>query len=121
MPHDHAALLGTGGQGVPAGLVEVMGRAAGVERNGQDIAAGLKDLDKLEESCEGSTVRVIKTARAILLSAQMRRESRGSHFRTDYAGRDDANWLGNVFVRASEAGLEAEFKPLQPSGSSRSK
>lgn len=34
----------------------------------------------------------------IAKAANMRTESRGSHYRNDYPGRDDDNWLTNIFV-----------------------
>lgn len=99
-------------------LTKVMGSAAGVERSGQAIGDGLTALARLEGRVP---LPMLLTAQAILHSAMMRKESRGAHCRVDHPDTDDANWLGNVYVRQGEAGLEASFRPFQPSGSSRSK
>ncbi len=41
---------------------------------------------------------LLDVADAIIAAADMRTESRGSHFRSDYPNRDDENWLTNIFV-----------------------
>ena len=42
----------------------------------------------------------ITVAKLVVASALTRKESRGSHFRTDYPDRDDAQWLRAVVVRS---------------------
>jgi len=48
----------------------------------------------------------------ILRSALMRRESRGAHYRKDFAVMDDRNWKGNIFLRKSASGMTLTFHPL---------
>jgi succinate dehydrogenase / fumarate reductase flavoprotein subunit len=49
----------------------------------------------------------------ILLSALHRRESRGAHFRTDFPGRDDQNFLKHTVVFQTAKGLEVRYKPVK--------
>ncbi len=42
---------------------------------------------------------LLDVAAVIIQAATMRTESRGSHYRSDYPERDDANWLSNIVVR----------------------
>lgn len=48
-------------------------------------------------------------AEAVAQAAIMREESRGSHYRTDYPKRDDANWLCHIIVSLGEKG-ELSFR-----------
>ncbi|MEW6356291.1 MAG: FAD-binding protein [Planctomycetota bacterium] len=52
---------------------------------------------------------MIDVAEAIALSAQARRESRGVHYRTDFAQPDDSNGLGHTKVVFSESGPEPSY------------
>ena len=42
----------------------------------------------------------------IISAAEMRTESRGSHFRSDFPSRDDENWLTNIFISKDDSGLK---------------
>lgn len=48
---------------------------------------------------------LLDAAEAIIGSADMRRESRGSHYRRDYPERDDRNWLTNIFITRPNGSL----------------
>ncbi len=48
---------------------------------------------------------LLDVAEAIIGAADMRKESRGSHYRGDYPERDDANWMTNVFSTHKEGKL----------------
>jgi len=48
----------------------------------------------------------------IFRSALLRRESRGAHYRKDFAVIDDRNWKGNIFLKKVEAGMTLAFQPL---------
>ncbi|MDY6932095.1 MAG: succinate dehydrogenase/fumarate reductase flavoprotein subunit, partial [Halobacteriota archaeon] len=41
-----------------------------------------------------------------------RRESRGSHFRTDYPKRDDENYLFHTIARDIAGKVEIEYRPV---------
>jgi succinate dehydrogenase / fumarate reductase, flavoprotein subunit len=103
-----------GGEGMAAiahDLRMTMQAHCGVFRNDQLLGEGVRKVMELEQralrvtlgdrSRTFNTARVealeldnlIETAKATIVSAQARRESRGAHARSDHSERDDANWL----------------------------
>ena len=59
-----------------------MSREAGVERNGQGLAAALREVEALARV--HGEAPTLTTARLILQGALDREESRGAHYRTDF-------------------------------------
>jgi len=55
---------------------------------------------------------LLDLAEAIAVSAGLREESRGAHFREDYPDRDDRNWLKHTLVRKTEEGPRVSYKPV---------
>jgi len=55
---------------------------------------------------------MLDCAETIATSALDRRDSRGAQFRTDYAVRDDQNWLKHIVVTRGEAGPEISYAPV---------
>jgi len=119
-PHDGGIDLA----GTRAALINLMGQSAGVERSGETIEAALSTLSNLSAEIAaagdyGVTDKahwyelrnMTMVARAILISALTRQESRGAHYRTDFSQRDDQNWLGNVVVKGG-ADMTVKFEPL---------
>jgi succinate dehydrogenase / fumarate reductase flavoprotein subunit len=53
---------------------------------------------------------MVETAVASLVSAEARKESRGSHDRADYPKRDDANWIKHTLWY--KEGNRLEYKPV---------
>ncbi len=49
---------------------------------------------------------------AMTEGALRRTESRGSHFRTDYPGRDDKNWLRHTLAYYTVEGPRFDYKPV---------
>ena len=83
----------------------------GIVRDEGSICAALGKLSKMRENMslsKGETAR-LTLAEAMLLSAKVRRESRGAHFRSDYPERNDdykklteAEWKGELNVTFKE-------------------
>ncbi|HVE48612.1 MAG TPA: succinate dehydrogenase flavoprotein subunit, partial [Casimicrobiaceae bacterium] len=102
---------GEGVAPIAADLRNTMQAHCGVFRNGALLAEGVRSVMELEQralrvhlsdkSSTFNTARVealeldnlIETAKATVVSAEARRESRGAQARSDYPERDDVNWL----------------------------
>ena len=54
---------------------------------------------------------LIETAKASIVSAEARKESRGAQARSDYPARDDANWLKHTLW--FREGNRLEYKPVR--------
>jgi fumarate reductase (CoM/CoB) subunit A len=69
------------------------------------------------ERMEAIEVRMmIKTAHFVALSAVSRKESRGSHYRTDFPVLDDKQWLRNTVLRKDSNGeLDISYKQVRVS------
>jgi succinate dehydrogenase/fumarate reductase flavoprotein subunit len=98
----------------------------GILREEKGLQSGLEELRKMKtedlpwaasetpkENLEKIEVdNGLLVSEMILRSALMRRESRGAHYRKDFAVMDDRNWKGNIFLRRSETGMTLTFHPL---------
>ena len=56
---------------------------------------------------------MLHVAEVITEGALARKESRGSHFRTDYPERDDEHWLRHTFAYKTPAGARLEYKEVK--------
>ena len=100
----------------------------GVFRNQELLSEGVQQVMELEarvartaikdKSRMFNTARVealeldnlIETAKATIVSAEARRESRGAQARSDYPNRDDANWLKHTLWYRD--GNRLDYKPV---------
>jgi succinate dehydrogenase/fumarate reductase flavoprotein subunit len=104
-----------------AAVREILLDAAGLYRDEDSLARGAGRLAELQQCMEdgmaidglGNSVRALEAAnmvlvgRMIIAAARERRESRGAHQRTDFAARDDANWLRHTGVTKDGTGAIA--------------
>ena len=96
-------------------LTDTMNEKAYVFRNEKDLVEGLRKIRQLKEQTwkhvddkakEYNTNftnvmeldSMIRTAEVLLIGAINRKESRGAHARTDYAKRDDVNFLHHTLA-----------------------
>ncbi|MFI4924222.1 MAG: succinate dehydrogenase flavoprotein subunit [Vicinamibacteria bacterium] len=113
---------------VAATLRKSMTTHCGVFRNEELLAEGVKQVMELAERAKRvaiadhsrtfNTARVealeldnlMETAKATIVSAHARRESRGAQARSDYPTRDDANWLKHTLWYSE--GNRLDYKPV---------
>ncbi len=105
-----------------AELKETMTRNCGVFRDQDRLQKALSDVQSLQERFTNArimdtskrfntdllaaieTENLFTFSRVIVESALNRTESRGAHFRTDFAKRDDDNWLKHTMAHAGGDG-----------------
>jgi len=119
------------GESVPqvAGdLRKAMQAHCGVFRNQELLTAGVQKIGEIEQRVMRTAIRdkskvfntarvealelenLIETAKATVVSAEARRESRGAQARSDYPDRDDVDWLKHTLWYRE--GNRLAYKPV---------
>jgi succinate dehydrogenase flavoprotein subunit len=114
---------------ITADLRRTMQTHCGVYRDRDNLQAGLKKLAELQDRLNSAALtdhsRVFNTARvealelenlmgvarATVVSALAREESRGAHARDDFPGRDDDRWLRHTLYL--QLGDQLDYKPVR--------
>ena len=121
----------TSGESVPAvaaDLRRMMQDHCGVFRNQALLSEGVRKVLELEQRAQRTAVKdkcrtfntarvealeldnLIETAKATVMSAEARRESRGAQARSDYPSRDDVSWLKHSLWYRD--GNRLDYKPV---------
>jgi succinate dehydrogenase/fumarate reductase flavoprotein subunit len=107
-----------------------MWERVGIVRSGEKLKQALTEIDSLTKRAEkmkGAGRRpfnltwqqaldmrnMLVASELIARSALMREESRGAHYREDFARSDDANWLANIYVARNGVGLKSWIEPVK--------
>jgi L-aspartate oxidase len=92
-------------ESVRAPMQKVMTEEVGVLRSASGLALAGKGLARMAEHRsdvvgpgEWETTNLVTISLALTAAATLREETRGSHWRDDYAERDDAHWAGHFDV-----------------------
>jgi succinate dehydrogenase / fumarate reductase, flavoprotein subunit len=109
-------------------LREAMQAHCGVFRNQQLLSEGIVKIRAIEERVKRISIKdksrvfntarvealeldnLIETAKATVVSAEARRESRGAQARSDYPSRDDSAWLKHTLWYRD--GNRLDYKPV---------
>ena len=119
--------------GIRRALQATMRDYAPIYRTGADLQRGHDILEELAHTPIGipdhhhpwnidllaalETENLLAQARATMLAALNREESRGAHAREDFPARDDAQWLKHSLIWANQdASLRYATRPVQLTG-----
>ncbi len=111
-------------------LRRAMWLMCGIIRNGTGLSELLNELERLEALAKNigvsqgrnfsyealkalETLNMVLVSKAIAISAMVREESRGAHFREDHPHRDDKSWLKHVAVRLEGGKFVTFFEPVR--------
>lgn len=106
-------------------LREVMWQKSGIVRHRDSLEEALQGIEALRSSDAKSQVtkwaeliRYLEFQNMLLISemvcraALFRKETRGSHYRSDYPEEDNNNWLKNIVLRKTDSGMKMESVPV---------
>ncbi|HZW58015.1 MAG TPA: FAD-dependent oxidoreductase [Nitrososphaerales archaeon] len=108
-------------------LKKMMWDNAGILRSEESLNRAMTELERMKKETlprlAASDPRSLRyafevifmttLAEMVVRAAQMRKESRGPHYRLDRRYRDDAGWLKNIFItKGNDGSMRLELKPV---------
>ncbi len=107
-------------------LQEAMTSRVGVLRSAQGLAQARVSLAALAQKSSVTAdlsaweaTNLLTVSAALSAAAELREETRGSHWRDDFPERDDAEWAGHVDVRVVAGVAEMSFVKSDPTDPQR--
>lgn len=113
-------------KGLTRRLKEVMWNRAGIVRQQRGLEEALEHIEEiraLSQRCSiektSHLMRYLELQNMLLVSemackaALMRRESRGSHYRSEYPNEDNERWLKNIEIRKGGSGMKLQAVPVK--------
>jgi succinate dehydrogenase / fumarate reductase flavoprotein subunit/fumarate reductase flavoprotein subunit len=111
-------------------LGKLMWSKVGIVRDGENLAKAIAAITDLRQRAEqvrapggrrfnlgwqqALDLRNLLTASDLIArSALLREDSRGAHFRSDFAQSDNANWLRNIYLSRDGAGVKHWTVPVK--------
>jgi L-aspartate oxidase len=123
-PQDRGAGGGLVDPSVRPALAGTMTDGSGVLRDEDGLRAAAKTLADLAEGPAGEpctdaweTTNLLAVASVLTAAAARREETRGSHWREDHPGSDDA-WLGHLIATAADGDVTLTYRPYEKGPSS---
>lgn len=111
-------------------LNKTMTTKFGIFRKENSMLKGLSDIKKMQEKMSKASLKnkdhklnhalirllelegMLLLAEVVAIGAIERKESRGSHKRTDYPERDDENFLKHTLVKGDEESMIVSYSPV---------
>ena len=88
-----------------------------VRADRERLATGIRVAEPMDYVLALEHRNLLDVAEVIIRAAALRTESRGSHYRSDYPRRDDAEWLTNILVTRRDGELRLEKRWINESWS----